>query len=869
MWHPTPVTDTQDRTYDAVLWWWEEVTGPGTAAQTSDITARVAFACDAGLHVAVFATAPADAVDRTLRARPAGPGTLHVLGGGGVDVLACGQAGVRRPADPPPPDAPDTVVAGGRWIAAQLAGRGIGGALVVVAGDRLARLTADGAITRAGLGRAAVVAPRSLCAVIDTQLRRRAERRVPAFDPDPGWTITRRVPDHRADAHVQATLFTLADGHVGTRGCLEEQAPGAATTLVAAGVYTDHDDRRTLLPGACWTAVDEVDASAGNRVLDLRTGVLARIADTGGFRSLRFASAVRPGVVGLRAEAATALEPGDPLRGTAPRATTVRSGPDGVVTATASALSARGGAIISAARQVTKRRGVERLAVHIADPVRPPRVRDARQQLDATAAVGFDALLAEHRAAWAERWADAGVTIEGDPDTQLAVRFALFHLLSTVSDGAEAAVGARGLSGSAYDGHVFWDADVFVLPALAATRPRAARAMLAYRLARVDAARRRAEAHGARGAFWPWESTDDGTDVTPATARDRNGVVVPILTGTAEQHIVADVAWAAVHYAQWSGDDGFLRGAGAPLVTEGARFWASRVDRDSAGRAHIRNVIGPDEYHECVDDNAYTNVMARWNLRAAAALADDTGIADRDEVARWREIADALVDGYDPATGVYEQFTGFADLTPLRITDIAQPPVAADLLLGHDVVRASQVVKQADVLMLHHLVPDEVAPASLRANLAHYAPRTAHGSSLSPAIHAAVWARAGRPDRALDMLRIALHLDLDDLTGTTAGGLHIATMGGVWQALTFGFLGLRPVRDGLTLDPCLPATWTAVEVTVRFRGGRVTVRAGHRDAEITCERPLTVRLGPTRRAIPVTPPGGHLPLHSRDAAAAP
>jgi trehalose/maltose hydrolase-like predicted phosphorylase len=862
------VTAGDESTHDAILWWWEEVAGPGADMEMADITARVESACHAGLHVAVFADAPADAVDRRLRARPAGPGTLHLLGGGGVDVVECAQADVRRPADPPTPDAPDTVIAGGRWIAALLARRGITGALIAVVGDELARLAADGAIPGVGLGRAAVTAA-SPHDVIATQLRRRAERRVPSFDPDPGWTITRRIPDHFADAHVQATLFTLADGRIGTRGCLEEQAPGAATTLVAAGVYTDNDGRRTLLPGACWTGLDQVGASDGDRVLDLRTGVLARTGDTGHFRSLRFASVVRTGVVALRAEAHTVLRPGDPLRATGAVDTSVRTDRDGAVTSTATTRATRGGAIVGAARQVATRHSVERLAAHLADPVRTPPAADAAQRLDQAEQVGFDALLAEHRAAWARRWADAAVSIEGDPEAQLAVRFALFHLLSTVSDGAEAAVGARGLSGPAYDGHVFWDADVFVLPVMAATRPRAARAMLGYRLARVDAARRRAQAHGVRGAFWPWESTDDGTDVTPATGRDRNGAVVPILTGTAEQHIVADVAWAAVHYAQWSGDTEFLHGAGSALVTEGARFWASRVDRDRAGRAHIRNVIGPDEYHECVDDNAYTNVMARWNLRAAAALADDSRAAEADEVAQWREIADALIDGYDPTTGVYEQFTGFADLTPLRIGDIARPPVAADLLLGRDVVRASQVVKQADVLMLHHLVPEEVARGSLDANLAHYAPRTAHGSSLSPAIHAAVWARAGRPDHALDMLRIALHLDLDDLTGTTAGGLHVATMGGVWQALTFGFLGLRPVHDGLSLDPHLPATWTALEVTVRFRGGRVTVRAGHHDAQITCERPLTVRLGPARRAVTVTPPGGHLPLHVPAASAVP
>ena len=174
-------------------------------------------------------------------------------------------------------------------------------------------------------------------------------------------------------------------------------------------------------------------------------------------------------------------------------------------------------------------------------------------------------------------------------------------------------------------------------------------------------------------------------------------------------------------------------------------------------------MIGPDEYHEPVDDNAFTNVLARWNLRQAAAL-DEVDDAER---ARWLTIADALVDGYDRASGLYEQFAGFFELEPLVIEEIApRRPIAADLLLGAERTAGAQVLKQADVLMLHHLLPDEVAPGSLVPNLDFYEPRTAHGSSLSPAIHASLLARAGRYRPALDALQIAARIDLDDLTGT-------------------------------------------------------------------------------------------------------
>ncbi len=232
-------------------------------------------------------------------------------------------------------------------------------------------------------------------------------------------------------------------------------------------------------------------------------------------------------------------------------------------------------------------------------------------------------------------------------------------------------------------------------------------------------------------------------------------------------------------------------------------------------------MIGPDEYHEVVDDNAFTNVMVRWHLRHAAGLLTADG--DRDGAARFRSIADSLVDGFDPTTRRHEQFAGFSSLEPLLIGDVASPPVAADMLLGRERILQTQVIKQPDVLMLHHMVPDECPPGSLEADLDFYLPRTSHGSSLSPAICAALLARAGRPDDALPLFDMAARLDLDDLTGMTAGGLHLATMGGLWQAVVCGFAGIAPTRDGLRIDPHLPSRWTSLRVAVRYRGTRVKV----------------------------------------------
>jgi trehalose/maltose hydrolase-like predicted phosphorylase len=398
---------------------------------------------------------------------------------------------------------------------------------------------------------------------------------------------------------------------------------------------------------------------------------------------------------------------------------------------------------------------------------------------------------------------------------------------------------------------------VFVLPVLAAIRPAAARAMLEYRMGRLPAARAAAAAERLGGARFPWESASDGSDVTPRSARGRDGQLIPIRTGQREEHVVADVAWAACEYAAWTGDSQFLAGAGADLVLETARYWASRIGVERDGHAHLYGVMGPDEYHEVVDDNAYTNVMARWNLRRAARLADEIGGASV-EADQWRILAESLVDGWDPVRGVYEQFAGYWGLEPLLVGDVAHPPVAADVLLGADRVARSQLIKQADVLMLHHLVPDEVVPDSLATNLAFYEPRTAHGSSLSPAIHAALLARAGQTDRALELFRLAARLDLDDITGTTAGGLHLATMGGVWQALAYGFLGLRPRHDHLDVDPCLPDAWDSLALRFRFGGDSIRVVASHDAVTLTCTKTLHVRVAGTA-AQRCSAPGGHFP----------
>jgi trehalose/maltose hydrolase-like predicted phosphorylase/hydroxymethylpyrimidine pyrophosphatase-like HAD family hydrolase len=750
-----------------------------------------------------------------------------------------------------------------RWIFAELWRRGIDASQVLVAGDEFGPLgglpgsdslllppEAERAVA-VSVGREPTGVPRgvveliggpdSFLAVLDDQLERRRRGELPVLDGDVAWTVTMRGFDPELE-RVHASLLTIADGVIGTSGSPVGSHPSARPRVLAAGLYDGEGAETDLVPCPVWTRLDGElpHATSFERKLDLHAGLMRqRLGRQPDLESILFSSLAQPGTAVLRAKGVRALiESEQPLE--TPQGAAVETGTaDGTMWARQHA--GTGGLAVAAAERLEGDR-LDRLAAYVPDSNAVPDPEEALRRLKEAEATGFDGLLSAHRQRWAERWETADIKIEGDEELQRLVRFALFHLMGSAAETGEAAVGARGLTGPGYRGHVFWDGDVFVLPFLAATNPAAARAMLEYRLRRLDPARAAAAAFGRAGARFPWESAGAGVDVTPSHAHDHAGRIVAIRTGELEEHVIADIAWAAGCYLDWSGDAAFAAGPGRELFTETARYWASRIRVDRQGRGHIYGVIGPDEYHEPVDDNAFTNVMARWNLRRAAKIG--YGNVPDAERKSWLELAAALVDGYNSETQLYEQFAGFNRLEPLIVADIApHRPIAADLLFGHERTLGAQVLKQADVLMLHHLVPEEVAQGSLEPNLAYYEPRTAHGSSLSPAIHAALFARAGRLGPAVEALRLACRIDVDDLTGTTAVGVHLATMGGVWQALVFGFAGARASAGGLELDPHVPEAWDALELRLAFHGYPVRIRMEHEELEIEADPavPVSVR----------------------------
>ena len=479
-------------------------------------------------------------------------------------------------------------------------------------------------------------------------------------------------------------------------------------------------------------------------------------------------------------------------------------------------------------------------------------------------ALGWRAVLAAHEAAWDARWIASDILIEGDDESQQALRFAVYHLTSAANpEDDRVSIGARGLTGDAYLGHVFWDTEIYLLPFYTAVWPEAARALLMYRFHTLPGARAKAAHFGFKGALYAWESADTGMETTPERVIVSDGAVVDILTGKMEHHISADVAYAVWQYWRATGDDDFFLRAGAEILLDTARFWASRAVAEADGRRHIRHVIGPDEYHEDVDDNAFTNMMARWNIARALDAVDLLGARwpdhahvlrkklglDNDELADWRDSIARMAIGLDPATGLYEQFAGFQALEPLDLAAYADRTVPIDVVIGRERTQRSQVVKQADVVALIALLPEEFPGALVNTNFRYYEPRCAHGSSLSAGMHALVAARLGDADMALRYLRETADTDLD-LDPNSAGGVRIAGLGALWQADMLGFVGLDLRGDTLGIDPRLPPQWRSLSFRVCWRGRSVAIRIAGRTVQATLVgEAMEMRIGPATQKL--------------------
>ena len=423
-------------------------------------------------------------------------------------------------------------------------------------------------------------------------------------------------------------------------------------------------------------------------------------------------------------------------------------------------------------------------------------------------------------------WRTADVAIEGDQALQEGIRFNLFHLLQSAGRDRFSNIAAKGLSGEGYEGHYFWDTEIYMVPVFLLTDPERARQLLLYRYSILDDARRRAREMGHRqGALFPWRTISGGECSAYFPA------------GTAQYHISADIAYGYVQYYLATEDWAFMEQYGAELLIETARLWLD-AGHWLDDRFRIDAVTGPDEYTAIVNNNYYTNVMAKHNLKwaaravgmmrerspeALAALAARIGLREEEPEAWWRA-ANAMYLPYDPVRNINPQDDSFLQKA---VWDFEGTPKEHYPLLLHYhplTLYRYQVCKQADTVLAHFLLEDEQPLSVIRDSYAYYEKITTHDSSLSSCVFSIMAAKLGDVDKAYDYFIETARLDLDNTHGNTRDGLHLANMGGTWMAIVFGFAGLRIKEDGLGFAPVIPRQWNAYAFKVRYRGRLIAVR---------------------------------------------
>jgi alpha,alpha-trehalose phosphorylase len=455
-------------------------------------------------------------------------------------------------------------------------------------------------------------------------------------------------------------------------------------------------------------------------------------------------------------------------------------------------------------------------------------VNRCRRTLDRVREEGIEKQLADQRAWLTQFWLRSDVEVEGQPAVQQAIRWNLFQLAQAAARAEGNGISAKGVSASGYGGHYFWDTEVYVVPFFVYTSPQIARNALRFRFTMLPAAERRAEDLTTNGVLFPWR-TINGEEASAYYA-----------AGTAQYHIDADIAFAVDKYVKASGDDDFLAREGIDILVQTARMWADLgFWRESDGEESFRihGVTGPDEYTTVVNDNLYTNVMARFNLRCAARAVKDleatwpdehARMVARlglriDEVAEWERAAEAMAILWDDHLGIHPQDALF---NQREVWDLPNTPAEKRPLLLHYhplVIYRFQVLKQADVVLALFLQGDQFTAEEKRADFEYYDPITTGDSTLSAVVQSIIAAEVGYHQLALRYFWDGLFVDLGDLHDNTADGVHVASTGGVWSALVHGFGGMRDHNGTVTFDPRLPADWRRLTFRIALRGTRLRV----------------------------------------------
>lgn len=450
-------------------------------------------------------------------------------------------------------------------------------------------------------------------------------------------------------------------------------------------------------------------------------------------------------------------------------------------------------------------------------------------------------IFAESQAHYRGYWATSDIVVDGgSPELQQAIRWNLFQLAQATARADVAGIPAKGVTGSGYEGHYFWDQEVYLLPYLTYTNPDGARQVLEFRHAMLPEAKIRAKELSVDGALFPWR-TINGLEASAYYA-----------AGTAQFHIAAAIAFATNRYLWATCDSTFRDGMGAELLMETARMWVSLGFFGKDGLFHIHGVTGPDEYTAVVNDNLYTNVMARFNLRAAAAL-DHPGIS-QEERQLWEAAADRVQLPFDDRMQVYSQDN---DFMTLEAWDWTTPRSKYPLLLHFHplVIYRHQVLKQADTVLAMFLQWQDFTAEQKHRAFDFYDPITTGDSTLSACVQGIMAAEVGYSREALEHFTNAVFIDLDDTHGNTIDGVHIASTGGVWSSLVCGFAGLRDQGALPYFDPRLPAEWDGLTFHLKIRGRLLLVqlRPGAITLTVQDGEPLDVDVRGQRLAVGADP----------------
>lgn len=719
--------------------------------------------------------------------------------------------------------------------------------------------------------------------------------------PKEPWNVSEDVLKKNRFLYWE-TAFALSNGVFGVRGTFEESNPGynayPATLVNGVCGYVPYqhiwkmpgfpESRHAILNMADWVNMDltvdgemfsiaKAKMSAHRRSLDLKRGILEReftwetkSGKTVKVKTERLVSMVRRQIAALRyavtapADCAVSLKsrtrlvmpsavmPGEQVRVREMKET------DGMDVAFQNLVTAADRVAIAQAYSLPGQKKAEGTDWVFSCKASGSVVLDkifcvastmdgegfetlVTDELNAARAAGFDELRNEQEVFWAQYWNDGDIEIEGNLQDQQAVRFSLFHLRQGNPERGNRSISANGLTGDGYSGHVFWDTEMYMLPAYIYSQPETVRPLLDYRYSILDKARERAVQMQGKGALFSWNSVKG----------EECGHVYE--ASTAEYHLLSDIAYAIELYDRMTGDDEFVLTKGAEILFEMCRFLEDRgcyVD----GKGFCLNVVcGPDEYGCGVNNNAFTNVMARAMFNYTVAVYGRVKKTGSDtlfkkigltagEVAAWKKAADQMYVPHSEKLGITPQDDCFLEMDPV---DMDLIPKNTDIRPYYHPLNLwrMQVVKQADVLLLMFVHGELFSEDLKKKNYLYYEPKTNHGSSLSPCMHSIIASEIGLEEDAYRFFRQTALMDINDFKNNTSGGVHSACLGGCWMTVVNGFAGMRDYPQGLEFSPVLPQTWTRYSFPLAYKGSRirVTVDATGPRYELISGAPLLVR----------------------------